>query len=427
MAVQWTTNKLKTWTRQVRESGITPLLRLHERFNDLHDSTKALIGNEIATRALTLGRTLIKAELREVSLKDGPMSYWKTHTNHPETILFIHGFGDSKDGCYPFAMHLTRHFNMMAFDLPGFGASFKNSHLDYNFESYAHWMDEFMVAIESGPVHLIGNSLGGAMAMKLAEIRPDLVKTLTLIDTAAVIDDRFPSAYDDFIQGRVLFQIKTREEFDRFWKLLFHKPPFLPIFMKDHLYEQFRSNYDLYGRFILNTFRGIKSRTDPALLDLFMNKPLTKMKMPIHIIWGDQDKLFPLSYGKHAHELVKGSRFTVLKNIGHAPQVEAPHTTAKHVKRFIDEQCTILAKKEAVEARMAEVKTELLKKVASTKKAMKAEVQGKVKTGTKKAKTSKAKKKPATNAAKKIGKKAKTSKPLSTKKIPKKVKTKLSK
>lgn len=367
MTVQWTTEKLKSWmtdtTRQVKDNGISPFLKLQERFTDLSDSTKARIAGEVVKSTLALGRQLIKAELCEVQLKDGPISYWRTNNNHPETILFIHGFGDSKDGCYPFAMHLTRHFNMMAFDLPGFGSSFKDPDLEYNFQSYARWMEEFMEKVGTGPVHLIGNSLGGAMAMKLAEIRPDFVKTLTLIDTAAVIDDRYDSAYDDFIKGKVLFQIKSRDDFDNFWSTVFHKPPFLPIFMKDHIYEQFRANYDLYGRFILDTFRDIKSRVDPGLNNLFMNNALTRMKMPIHIIWGDQDKLFPLSYGRRAHELVKGSEFTVLKNIGHAPQVEAPHQTAKYVKNFIDAQLKILAGKE----HQAEVKADLKKKADQKK------------------------------------------------------------
>lgn len=355
MAVQWTTNKFKGW---VNDQRLSPLLKLHGKFTDLSDTTKARFASEVVRSTLALGRQLIKAELCEVQLNDGPISYWKTNNPHKETVMFIHGFGDSKDGCYPFAMHLTRNFNMLAFDLPGFGQSFKNLDLEYNFTSYASWMEEFMEKAKIGPVHLIGNSLGGAMAMKLAQIRPDLVKTLTLIDTAAVIDERYDSAYDDFIKGKVLFQVKSREDFDNFWKMVFHKPPFLPIFMKDHIYEQFRLNYELYGRFILDTFRNIKSRLDPSLNDLFMNNALGEMKMPIHIMWGDQDKLFPLSYGQRAHELVKGSRFTVLKNIGHAPQVEAPHQTAKHVKNFIDEQLKLLGKSE----RQANGKTDTIKK-----------------------------------------------------------------
>lgn len=312
------------------------LARIQERITGLQDATRAKIGQEVFLKSIALGRQLIKAQVHEALIEDGTISYWTTHNSHPETILFIHGFGDSKDGCYPLAMHLTHHFNMMAFDLPGFGSSFKDEHLAYNFESYGRWMQAFIDTIGCGPLHVIGNSLGGAMAMKLAELRPDIVKSLTLIDTAAVIDRRFDSAYDDFIRGKIIFQIKTREEFDSFWKTIFHRPPLLPIFLKDYIFEQFKANYDLYGRFIRETFAGISSRDDPKLDNLFMDRLLRTIKAPVHIMWGDSDKLFPLAYGQRAHELAVGSQLTVLKNVGHAPQVEAPHLSAKHIRKFID-------------------------------------------------------------------------------------------
>ena len=330
------------------------LARIQERISELQDATRAKIGQEVFLKSIALGRQLIKAQLYEAQIKDGKISYWKTNNSNPQTILFIHGFGDSKDGCYPLAMHLTRHFNMMAFDLPGFGSSFKDDHLAYNFETYGQWMQEFIDVVGCGPLHVVGNSLGGAMAMKLAELRPDLVKTLTLIDTAAVIDTRYASAYDDFIKGKVLFQIKTRSEFEAFWKTIFHRPPLLPIFLKDFIFEQFKANHDLYGRFILETFAGIKSRHDVKLDKLFMDSALKAMKIPVHIMWGEYDKLFPLAYGQRAHELIPGSEFTVLKNVGHAPQVEAPHLTAKHIRKFIDRETAKLEakaeKQEAAEA-----------------------------------------------------------------------------
>lgn len=312
------------------------LAKIQLRISNLHDVTRSRLGHEVFHKATALGRQLIKAQLLEVKLKDGVISYWRTNNAHPETILFIHGFGDSKDGCYTLALHLTRKFNMMAFDLPGFGSSFKDEHLTYNFDSYGRWMEEFVDAIGLGPVHLVGNSLGGAMAMKLAQLRPDIVKTLTLIDTAAVIDPEHVSAYDDFIAGRVLFQINNRPEFEAFWKKLFHRPPLLPIFMKDFIYDQFRANYDLYGRFILDTFAGITSRSDKGLDSLFMHEVLRTIKVPVHIMWGEFDNLFPVPFGRRAHELTKGSTFTLLKNVGHAPQVEAPHLTAKHIRKFIE-------------------------------------------------------------------------------------------
>ncbi|MBC7661084.1 MAG: alpha/beta hydrolase [Chitinophagaceae bacterium] len=311
------------------------LARIGERITDLQDSTRARIGHEVYLKSIALGRQLIKAQVYEAKISDGAIAYWKTNNAHPETVLFIHGFGDSKDGCYPLAMHLTRRYNMMAFDLPGFGASFK-SDTTYSIEGYGRWMVEFFEALDCGPVHVIGNSLGGAMALKLAAIRPDLVKSLTLIDTAAVIDTRYDSAYDDFMRGKVLFQIKNREEFEIFWKTIFHRAPLLPIFLKDYIFEQFKDNHDLYGRFILDIFKGVTSRTDPALETIFLNKDLKNLKMPVHVMWGDKDKLFPHTYGELVHELIEGSRYTLLKDVGHAPQVEAPHLTAKHIIKFID-------------------------------------------------------------------------------------------
>ncbi len=311
--------------------------KIQEILTEIQDSTRLKIGEEVYTKSIALGRHLIKAQLHEVKISDGTICYWKTNNSNPETILFIHGFGDSKDGCYPLAMALTRHYNMMAFDLPGFGASFQDEHLPYTFESYGQWMIEFLDAVATGPVHVIGNSLGGAMAMKVAELRPDLVKSLTLIDTAAISDPEVESAYDNFIAGDNLFQVRTREEFERFWKTIFFREPLLPIFLKEYIFEQFRQNSDLYGRFITQTFEGVSSRKDPKLQKLFMDKALKSMKMPVHIIWGEKDRLFPLAFGEKAHKLAKGSRFTVLKNVGHAPQVESPLLTAKHIKRFLEE------------------------------------------------------------------------------------------
>ncbi len=311
------------------------LARIQERLGGLQEATRSRIGQEVFNKSIALGRQLIKAQVYEAELKDGPISYWRTNNGNPETILFIHGFGDSKDGCYPLAMHLTRKFNMMAFDLPGFGASFKGGHLTYNFDSYGRWMEEFMDEVGGGPLHVIGNSLGGAMAMKLTQLRPDLVKSLTLIDTAAVMDPEYESAYDEFIAGKILFQITTRDEFEALWKRIFHRPPLLPIFLKDYIFEQFKSNHELYGRFIVDTFKGITSRNDPALNQLFMDSALRAFKVPVHVMWGEFDLLFPIAFGKRAHELTPNSKFTLLKNVGHAPQVEAPHLTAKHIQKFI--------------------------------------------------------------------------------------------
>lgn len=361
MPVQWSIDRLKPWTDSAEEKvrswmrfeqwrpnlseltsfdfGREPertLERVQERFAELQDNVKAKVGVQIFNRTIALARQWLGAEVREIEISDGPISYWQTnHPNTKDTVLFIHGFGDSKDGVYHMAMHLVPHVNMIALDLPGFGNSFRKPELAYSNDDYGRWLEEFLVKIDAGPLHVVGNSLGGAMAIKIGLLRPDLVASLTLIDPAFVADFRYESVYDEFLRGDVMFQIRNRIDFQKFWARIFHKEPMMPVFIKDFIYEQFRENCDWYGGFIHRKFQGMTSRRSKSFRDLFLNEELPNLKVPTHIIWGEKDTLFPPTFGARAHKLIKGSKFTLMEGVGHAPQVERPRDTAKLIRKFI--------------------------------------------------------------------------------------------
>jgi len=84
-------------------------------------------------------------------------------------------------------------------------------------------------------------------------------------------------------------------------------------------------------------FGGYTDKNDPEYRALFMNNHLQRINVPSLIIWGDRDQLFPVAYAKKGHSLMKDSRLVVLKDVGHAPQVEVPMVVARHLKRFIRE------------------------------------------------------------------------------------------
>ncbi len=306
-----------------------------EHFEQAKFHTRAHIGETIFRSCIHLARQWIGASVHELDLKAGRLRYWKTGNQNAETILYFHGFGDSMDGIYPFALHLTKHFNLVVPDLPGFGQSFKRKDLPHNYESYAEWIAEFAEAAALGPVHVVGNSLGGAFAMMFAQKRPDLVQSLTLINSAAITDFKNPSIYDEFLAGEIMFQVKTVEEFDRFWRRVFHRPPVLPPFVKDYLLRNFRENHEWYGHLIKQMFADIPGKNHPRYKDLFMNQHMAKIKVPTLIIWGDRDSLFPLSFGQRGHKLLRNSRMVVLEGVGHAPQVEVPGLVARHLREFI--------------------------------------------------------------------------------------------
>ncbi len=311
------------------KSGL--LLRWEER----RFKASARVGEVIYKSLSHMARRWLKAKVHEVEISGGKVRYWKTSMGRPETILFFHGFGDSMDGVYPLAHRMVDKFDWIVPDLPGFGQSFKRNDLPHNHDAYRIWLGELVDAAKMGPVHVVGNSLGGAFSIMLAQERPDLVKSLTLLNTAAVTDFKAISLYDELLAGKILFQIKTRTDFDAFWARIFEKGPYLPPLIRDYFLLEFQNNHEWYGYLVKQIFNEVTHRRDPRYKDLFLNQYLPKLKVPSLIIWGAEDRLFPQAFGERAHKLLRNSRFVVLDGIGHAPQVEAPALVAKHLNEFI--------------------------------------------------------------------------------------------
>jgi 2-hydroxy-6-oxo-6-(2'-aminophenyl)hexa-2,4-dienoate hydrolase len=108
-----------------------------------------------------------------------------------EPLVLIHGGGSGADaqgnwqGCAP---EYARRFRVIAVDMPGFGRSAKPdpASYDYGQTNRNRHMIAFIEAVAGGPVHLIGNSMGGATALGVAIARPDLVRKLVLMGAAGL-------------------------------------------------------------------------------------------------------------------------------------------------------------------------------------------------------------------------------------------------
>ena len=117
-------------------------------------------------------------------------------------ILLIHGFGASKKHWRHNQNFLGTIFNCYAIDLLGFGESsqpsallnyepYKNNSIKYSFDLWGNQISTFCSEIIKSPVYLIGNSIGGVIALKAAEILKDDCKGVILIDGAQrTMDDK---------------------------------------------------------------------------------------------------------------------------------------------------------------------------------------------------------------------------------------------
>jgi pimeloyl-ACP methyl ester carboxylesterase len=98
--------------------------------------------------------------------------------------LYVHGLGGSSQNWSSLMAELADEVDSEAVDLPGFGDSPPPDDGDYSVTGHARAVIRYLDAAGRGPVHLFGNSLGGAVATRVAAVRPDLVRTLTLVSPA---------------------------------------------------------------------------------------------------------------------------------------------------------------------------------------------------------------------------------------------------
>lgn len=98
--------------------------------------------------------------------------------------LFVHGLGGSSQNWSALMPLVESVVDCEALDLPGFGDSPPPDDGDYSVTGHARAVIRYLDASDRGPVHLVGNSLGGAVTTRVAAVRPDLVRTLTLISPA---------------------------------------------------------------------------------------------------------------------------------------------------------------------------------------------------------------------------------------------------
>ncbi len=253
-----------------------------------------------------------------------------------ETLLFLHGFSDRKESFYFPANFLKDNVNLVLPDLPGFGRSTVDEGLTYSLDNYCKWLSEFVRDSAIGPCHVAGNSLGGAVASHLALKLPDQVLSLTLVDSAGFYLPGHRSVYDDALEGDILFQVRSIDEYEAMRKRIFRKPPVLPKFIGEFMTKHAMDNHDWYGKVFndLNDIDAVKSGRE-TLESLSLNRFCGDFKMPVFLVWGRHDSLLPWQTADFLAEQIPDARVHIFDDLGHVPQIEHPLKFARQLSAFL--------------------------------------------------------------------------------------------
>jgi len=168
------------------------------------------------------------------------------------------------------------------------------------------------------PAILVGNSMGGGVALHYAMNRPERVRGIFLASPAGAPME--PDAFKRFLQR---FDLQSKADARTFMKRLYHKTPwFAPLIAGDV--------HRLFDREPIRTFTASASTED-----LFTAEQISGLKMPVHLVWGRSERLMPeenlLFFKKHlpAHATIEEP-----EGFGHCPHLDAPGRLARKVLDF---------------------------------------------------------------------------------------------
>ncbi len=240
-----------------------------------------------------------------------------------EPIAFIHGLGGSLSSWQIVLGALAENWRLVAIDLPGHGQSGKPASADYSVSGLANAVGEVLQSTGISNAILAGHSLGGAVAMELARTRPDLVRGLVLIDSAALGTD-ISRHLMDLMSGEPGADT-ARGLLELFFEDKKLASPRAIEEMASH--QTADGAWDAQRATAVAAFAGgrqsVPGPDDPAAVS-----------QPVLVIWGERDGVIPVEHAYAATNVLADVQLAILPGIGHVPQVEAPERVATLIERF---------------------------------------------------------------------------------------------
>ncbi|WP_043674645.1 alpha/beta fold hydrolase [Streptomyces xylophagus] len=259
--------------------------------------------------------------------------------------LYVHGLGGSSQNWSQLMAELEGLVDSEALDLPGFGDSPPPDDGDYSVTGHARACIRYLDAAGRGPVHLFGNSLGGAIATRVAAVRPDLVRTLTLISPALpeirVQRSAVPTALLGVPGIAALFTRISRD-----WTAEQRVRGVLGLCYGDPgqvTPEAFRHAVEeLERRLQLPYFWDAMARSSRGIVNAYtlggqhgLWRQAERVLAPTLLVYGGRDQLVGYRMAQRAARTFRDSRLLSLPDAGHVAMMEYPETVATAFRELL--------------------------------------------------------------------------------------------
>ena len=233
-------------------------------------------------------------------------------------VVLVHGFGGDLNGWMFTQPALADDRRAVALDLPGHGGSVKEVGTG-DAATFAKVVADAIDALGIDRAHLVGHSMGGAIAATVAQQQPQRVASLTLIAPAGL----GPEISGEFIGG--LVRAQRRREMQQVLSLLVHDPALVSRAMIEDVLRYKRLD-------------GVQAALETIAHAWFPNGrqvvtlDLAALSMPVQVIWGRDDHIIPVA---HAEALAGHLPVHILDDAGHLPQMEKAGEVSRLITKLL--------------------------------------------------------------------------------------------
>lgn len=261
-----------------------------------------------------------KIHYRDEGNKDGP------------AILLIHGSSSLLQTWEPLVALLGDKYRLISLDLYGHGLTGPQVKGDYSADANIAAAVKVLDTVGADQAYWVGNSMGGWLSWRAGLAVPERVSGLVLIDASgAQTDEKVKPYLGARLARSSIGQLLLPEITPKFLVRSSLEENFAqPERLTDELVTRYWELLRFPGNRQATLARGRTPR-EPEKWDEIGN-----LKMPVLLLWGEQDKVIPVSHAKAFEAAIAGSKLIIYKDAGHLPMEETPDQVARDIGTWIE-------------------------------------------------------------------------------------------
>lgn len=272
-------------------------------------------------------RAKARLTLRSVAVGEFEWPYLEGGPAGAPPLVLVHGFGGDKDNWAMLAPHLTDRYHVIVPDLVGFGDNARADHVPYDIKAQTDRLIGFLDALGIAHCHLVGNSMGGWIALQAALEHPGRLTTLTLVNNAGV-QGKEPSELQQLPRDGVSPLVPTdARDLRRLMSFIAHRPRYIPSRFLDVTFQDRAPHLGLLDKIFWTIVEDGDQRP--------LNDRLADVRVPTLIIWGRHDRLIHVSCVAELEAGIAQSESIIFEDTGHVPMLEKPAAMANAMRRFL--------------------------------------------------------------------------------------------